>query len=44
MSFKDIVGQEKVIKILKKSVKENRISSSYIFVGNKGVGKKFTAL
>jgi DNA polymerase-3 subunit delta' len=44
MSFKDIVGQEKVIKILKKSVKENRISSSYIFVGNKGVGKKLTAL
>ncbi len=44
MSFKDIVGQEKAIKILKKSVKENRISSSYIFVGNKGVGKKLTAL
>jgi len=44
MSFKDIVGQEKAIKILKKSVKENRISSSYIFIGNKGVGKKLTAL
>jgi len=44
MSFKDIVGQERAIKILKKSLKENKISSSYIFVGSEGTGKKLTAI
>ena len=44
MSFKDIIGQERVIKILTKSLKENKISSSYIFIGNEGTGKKFTAI
>jgi DNA polymerase-3 subunit delta' len=44
MSFKDIVGQERVIKILTKSIKENKVSSSYIFVGSEGIGKKFTAI
>ena len=44
MSFKDIVGQERTIKILTKSLKENKVSSSYIFVGSEGTGKKFTAI
>ncbi|GAG06941.1 unnamed protein product, partial [marine sediment metagenome] len=44
MSFKDIVGQERAIKILRKSLKENKISSSYIFVGSEGTGKKLTAI
>ncbi len=44
MSFKDIVGQERAIKILTKSLKENRVSSSYIFIGSEGTGKKFTAI
>jgi len=44
MSFKDIIGQERVIKILTKSLKENKISSSYIFVGSEGTGKKLTAI
>jgi len=44
MSFKDIVGQERAIKILTKSLKENKISSSYIFVGSEGTGKKLTAI
>ena len=44
MSFKDIVGQERAIKILKKSLKENKVSSSYIFVGSEGTGKKLTAI
>ncbi len=44
MSFKDIVGQERAIKILTKSQKENKISSSYIFVGSEGTGKKLTAI
>jgi DNA polymerase-3 subunit delta' len=44
MSFKDIVGQERAIKILTKSLKENKVSSSYIFVGNEGTGKKLAAI
>jgi len=44
MPFKDIIGQERVIKILTKSLKENKISSSYIFVGSEGTGKKLTAI
>ena len=44
MSFKDIVGQERAIKILTKSLKENKISSSYIFVGSEGTGKKLAAI
>lgn len=44
MSFNDIVGQERAIKILTKSLKENKVSSSYIFVGNEGTGKKLTAI
>ena len=44
MSFNDIVGQERAIKILTKSLKENKVSSSYIFVGSEGTGKKLTAI
>jgi len=44
MSFKNIIGQERAIKILTKSLKENKISSSYIFVGSEGTGKKLTAI
>ena len=44
MSFKDIIGQERAIKILTKSLKENKVSSSYIFVGSEGTGKKLTAI
>ena len=44
MSFNVIVGQERAIKILTKSLKENKISSSYIFVGSEGTGKKLTAI
>ncbi len=44
MSFKDIIGQERAIKILTKSLKENKVSSSYIFIGNEGTGKKFAAI
>lgn len=44
MSFQDIIGQERAIKILTKSLKDNKISSSYIFAGNEGTGKKLTAI
>ena len=44
MSFNDIIGQERAIKILTKSLKKNKVSSSYIFVGSEGTGKKLTAI
>ncbi len=44
MSFNDIIGQEKAKELLLRSIKENKISSSYLFWGKEGVGKKFTAL
>ncbi len=44
MSFNDIIGQDRALKILTKSIKENRASSSYIFIGSEGTGKKLTAI
>ncbi|MDI6641064.1 MAG: DNA polymerase III subunit [Elusimicrobiota bacterium] len=44
MSFSDIVGQDKVINLLKKQLWLKRIPHAYLFVGPEGVGKKKTAL
>lgn len=38
-SFKDVVGQEAVVKTLQNAVKENRISHAYLFTGTRGTGK-----
>lgn len=39
MSFNNIPGQTKTKKILKESIKKNRISHAYLFTGNNGLGK-----
>ncbi|MCT4607014.1 MAG: DNA polymerase III subunit delta' [Marinisporobacter sp.] len=39
MDFKDIIGQEKVIRYLKTSIRNKRIAHAYIFEGPKGIGK-----
>ena len=44
MSFKNIIGQEKAVDLLLKSLKEDKIFPSYIFMGADGVGKKYTAI
>lgn len=44
MSFSDILGQERVMERLKKSIKSKKVFHSYIFHGPEGVGKKATAL
>ncbi|HUM79320.1 MAG TPA: DNA polymerase III subunit delta' [Candidatus Saccharicenans sp.] len=44
MSFKDIVGNEQIKKILKLSLQENRLPGSLLFAGPAGVGKTATAL
>ena len=43
MSFKDILGQDKVINRLKKSIKHDCVSHAYIFEGLEGIGKKMTS-
>jgi DNA polymerase-3 subunit delta' len=44
MSFGDIIGQEIAKEILQKDITKERVPSSYLFVGPKGVGKKLTAI
>lgn len=43
MSFENILGNDKVKDTLNKSLKENRISHCYLFVGIDGIGKKLFA-
>lgn len=44
MAFKEIVGQKQAVEILRKAIRENRLSQTYLFVGPEGVGKKLTAI
>lgn len=41
--WNDILGQEFAITILKRTIKQNRLGSSYLFFGPDGVGKTKTA-
>jgi len=43
MSFKDIKGQDRPIQILKEYIKHSRLTGSYLFAGEDGVGKKLVA-
>lgn len=38
-TFKDVVGQDTVIRILKNSITSNKIGHAYIFSGTRGTGK-----
>ena len=42
-TFSDVVGQDIIIKILKNSIKNNKISHAYIFSGPRGTGKTSVA-
>lgn len=37
--FEDVVGQDDIVKILKNTIKLNRISHAYLFCGPRGTGK-----
>lgn len=39
-----IIGHEKQVKFLQKSIERNRLSHAYLFIGPEGVGKMTTAL
>jgi DNA polymerase-3 subunit gamma/tau len=38
-TFKEVVGQEVIVRTLKNSIKQNRIANAYIFSGARGIGK-----
>lgn len=44
MAWKNIIGQQRVKKILQKAFNENRISHSYCFWGDEGIGKEAVAI
>jgi DNA polymerase III subunit delta' len=44
IDFKQIIGHEKPIQILKNRIKFNRIGHSYLFSGKGGIGKKLIAI
>ncbi len=44
MSFSDIIGQDRTIKILENTIQSQKIANAYIFVGENSSGRKKTAL
>jgi len=42
--FRKIKGQDKVVEVLKRALKQNKVANSYLFYGPEGVGKFTTAL
>ncbi len=44
MHWNDIIGQQKVIEILKRSVDSGRVAHAYLFHGMEGTGKRAVAL
>ena len=44
MALQDIIGQEKAVSILLRTIQRERVPSSYLFAGESGIGKKFTAI
>lgn len=43
MDYKHIIGHERIIDSLRKSIEKGSISHSYLFEGDEGLGKKMTA-
>ncbi|MEE8328607.1 MAG: DNA polymerase III subunit delta' [Thermodesulfovibrionia bacterium] len=44
MALKNIVGQERALEILRRSIAKNRLAHAYLFTGEDGIGKKLTAI
>jgi DNA polymerase III subunit delta' len=44
MALRDVIGQDRVITMLLGTLQQGRVSSSYLFTGESGVGKRVTAL
>lgn len=44
MSFKDVMGHERPVEFLKRAIRHDKLAHSYVFLGNEGIGKRWTAL
>ena len=42
-NFKEVLGQDHISKVLESSIKENKVSHAYLFVGSRGTGKTSVA-
>lgn len=42
-SFKEVLGQDHIVKVLESSVDTNKVSHAYLFVGSRGTGKTSVA-
>ena len=42
-TWKDVLGQDHIIKVLESSVETNKVSHAYLFVGSRGTGKTTVA-
>ena len=42
-SFKEVLGQDHIVKVLESSVETNKVSHAYLFVGTRGTGKTTVA-
>ncbi len=44
MALRDVIGQDRAVNILLGTLRQGRVPSSYLFAGESGIGKKFTAI
>lgn len=44
MSFKNVIGHSRPITLIQRAIRNEKVASSYLFLGNEGIGKKFIAL
>ena len=42
-NFKDVLGQDHIVKVLESSIEANKVSHAYLFVGSRGTGKTSVA-
>jgi DNA polymerase III subunit gamma/tau len=42
-NFKEVLGQDHIVKVLESSVENNKVSHAYLFVGSRGTGKTSVA-
>ena len=43
VSFRNVIGQDHIIKTIKNSISENKMSHAYLFTGPRGTGKTSVA-
>jgi DNA polymerase III subunit delta' len=44
MAFKNVLGHSRPIVLLQRAIRNEKVVTSYLFLGNEGIGKKYVAL